>query len=86
MNTTWTPNKRPGLCGKINSGVDGVTTLSMYKTKFFYSLFRVMSSQHLKVPGSMVFKCAKRKPYQHRLCRLESCGKRKERNFILVFQ
>ena len=35
MNTTWTPNKRPGLCGKINSGVDGVTTPSMYKTKLF---------------------------------------------------
>lgn len=39
MNTTWTPNRRPGLCGKINSGVDGVTTLSMYKTNFLQPIY-----------------------------------------------
>ena len=34
MNIMWTPNKRRGLFGKINSGVDGVTPLSTFKQMF----------------------------------------------------
>ena len=35
MNIMWTPNKRLGLCGKINSGVDGVTPLSTFEIQMF---------------------------------------------------
>ena len=30
MNIMWTPNKKLGLSGKTNSGVVGVTHLSMF--------------------------------------------------------